>query len=158
MLALCAELDSWCGTTWKTTYGKLVVLSGLRSITLAVVGFIDREAALLHLRIVGVDCPECRGRSAAESEVAKLVRDAVRGLVKEELLRAHISKTDKYGRCLGDVELPEHCVPACIEQRPAFLSHLLLQLGLARSYDGSSTRKAFSNEELSATREALRIF
>lgn len=95
--------------------------------------------ARVTLRIVGTDAPERRGRGQTERRVAEAVRDVVEALVLDQVLPVRVSGVDKYGRLLGDLDLPDG----------SSLSEYLLHRGLARAYGGES-RRPFSEMELTA--------
>lgn len=91
-----------------------------------------------HTRIMGVDCPEMRGRGEKEKEAAKAVRDIVITLCRNKICDLETHGTDKYGRLIADLWLPSGIR----------LSHYLLSWGLARPYSGG-TRTPFTDTELS---------
>ena len=99
--------------------------------------------ARCNLRLYGVDCPEMRGRGAREKEAAEAVRDVVRAQCLDRVCKVRANGTDKYGRLLGDLQTPEG----------RMMARYLLDMGLARAYDGG-TRTPFASLELDAICQA----
>lgn len=86
-------------------------------------------------RLLGIDTPEIRTKSAAEKKAAYTARDRVRGMILGETVLLHsVAKPDKYGRLLVRVWTPEG---DCVNQ-------VLLDEGLAREYDGG-TKVAYAS-------------
>ena len=78
-------------------------------------------------RLLGIDTPEIRTKSAAEKEAAYTARDRVRDLVLGKTVILHsVTKPDKYGRLLVKVWAEDG---SCVNQ-------VLIDEGLAREYDG----------------------
>jgi len=78
-------------------------------------------------RLLGIDTPEIRTKSAAEKEAAYTARDRVRDLVLGKTVILHsVAKPDKYGRLLVKVWAEDG---SCVNQ-------VLIDEGLAREYDG----------------------
>jgi len=90
-----------------------------------------------HTRIMGVDCPEIRGRGEWEKEAAKAVRDVVISLCRNKIFQLETHGTDKYGRLIADLWLSSGIR----------LSDYLLSWSLARPYSGG-TRTPFTDAEL----------
>lgn len=90
-----------------------------------------------HTRILGVDCPEMRGRGAREKEAAKAVRDIVVSICRNKVCDVDTKGLDKYGRLIADIWITQ-------EIR---LSEYLLSWGLARPYKGG-TRVPFTETEI----------
>ena len=80
-------------------------------------------------RLLGIDTPEIRTKSAAEKEAAYTARDRVRDLILDKTVILHsVAKPDKYGRLLVKVWAEDG---SCVNQ-------LLIDEGLAREYDGGA--------------------
>jgi micrococcal nuclease len=80
-------------------------------------------------RLLGIDTPEIRTKSAAEKKAAYTARDRVRGMILGETVLLHsVAKPDKYGRLLVKVWTQGG---DCVNQ-------VLLDEGLAREYDGGT--------------------
>ena len=78
-------------------------------------------------RLLGIDTPEIRTKSAAEKKAAYTARDRVRDLILDKTVILHsVAKPDKYGRLLVKVWAEDG---SCVNQ-------LLIDEGLAREYDG----------------------
>jgi len=80
-------------------------------------------------RLMGIDTPEIRTRSAIEKKAAYVARDRVRDLIGDQGVLLHsVAKPDKYGRLLVKVWTHEG---TCINE-------VLIDEGLARAYDGGT--------------------
>ena len=80
-------------------------------------------------RLLGVDTPEIRTKSAAEKKAGYTARDRVRELILGKTVRLHsVAKPDKYGRLLVKVWVHDG---SCVND-------LLIDEGLARQYDGGT--------------------
>ena len=78
-------------------------------------------------RLLGIDTPEVRTKSAAEKEAAYKARDRLRELVLESTVTLHsVAKPDKYGRLLVTVWAEDG---TCIND-------LMINEGLAIEYNG----------------------
>jgi micrococcal nuclease len=78
-------------------------------------------------RLLGIDTPEIRTKSAKEKKLAYVARDRLRELVLGQNVTLHsVDKPDKYGRLLVKVWSDEH----------GYINGILLDEGLARVYDG----------------------
>jgi micrococcal nuclease len=87
---------------------------------------INRKA---KCRLLGVDTPEIRTKSAAEKKAGYTARDRVRELILGKTVLLHsVAKPDKYGRLLVKVWAHDG---SCVNQ-------LLIDEGLAREYDGGT--------------------
>ena len=80
-------------------------------------------------RMLGIDTPEIRGKTATEKKMALVARDRLREMVLGTEVTLHsIAKPDKYGRLLVRVWSDEH----------GYVNGVLLDEGLARAYDGGT--------------------
>ncbi len=78
-------------------------------------------------RLLGIDTPEIRTKSATEKKLAYEARDRLREVVLNQWVTLHsVAKPDKYGRLLVKVWSDEF----------GYVNGLLLEEGLARPYDG----------------------
>lgn len=116
--------------------------------TLSLLYFERGELRLRTLRVAGVDAPELHGRGPAERRCAEAVRAAVERLVLDRIVCVRLEGTDKYGRLLGDVALPD------VAGQADTLAARLLARGLARPYNGHGARLPFAEAELAAVMRA----
>lgn len=80
-------------------------------------------------RLMGIDTPEIRGKTAYEKDLAKVARDRVRALIMDKWVILHsVAKPDKYGRLLAKIWDDDH----------GYVNQLLLDEGLAHEYDGGT--------------------
>ncbi len=80
-------------------------------------------------RLLGIDTPEIRTKSASEKKLAYEARDRLRGMVLDKEVTLHsVVKPDKYGRLTVKVWSDEH----------GYVNGVLLDEGLARVYDGGT--------------------
>lgn len=80
-------------------------------------------------RLLGIDTPEIRTKSASEKKLAYKARDRLREMVLNQWVTLHsVAKPDKYGRLLVKVWSDEF----------GYVNGLLLDEGLARAYDGGT--------------------
>ena len=105
--------------------------------TVTVLISIRGEIYKFHVRMLGIDCPEIRGRGDTEKAAAIAVRDVVRHVCIGRICGIEAHGTDKYGRLLGRINLDNgHSI-----------CEFLLSHRLGKAYDGG-TRQSFSTEEL----------
>lgn len=80
-------------------------------------------------RLLGIDTPEIRTKSATEKKMAYEARDRLREIVLNQWVTLHsVAKPDKYGRLLVKVWSDEF----------GYVNGLLVEEGLARIYDGGT--------------------
>lgn len=80
-------------------------------------------------RLLGIDTPEIRTKSASEKKLAYQARDRLREIVLDQWVTLHsVAKPDKYGRLLVKVWSDEF----------GYVNSLLIDEGLARPYDGGT--------------------
>lgn len=91
-------------------------------------------------RLAGIQAPELRG---TEKEAGRLARDFLRGLVDglEVRLRTFKDRTEKYGRYLADILLPDGRSAA----------DELVKEGLAVHWDGTGPRPSLAPAETATT-------
>ena len=56
-----------------------------------------------QVRLAGIDCPEIKGPTTVEKELAKKARDALSSIVMGKIVYLTNVGTEKYGRLLADV-------------------------------------------------------
>jgi micrococcal nuclease len=106
--------------------------------TLTVLCSMRGELCQFSVRVKGVDCPEMRGRGAREKEAAVAAKEVVEKLCLGRICTLVTHGTDKYGRLIAEVELPDG---------QGDLTTYLLSHGLARSYAGDA-RIPFEEHEI----------
>tara|TARA_Y100000310_G_scaffold334918_2_gene415728 strand:+ start:1019 stop:1384 length:366 start_codon:yes stop_codon:yes gene_type:complete len=81
-------------------------------------------------RLLGIDTPEIRTKSASEKKKAYQARDRLRELVLDKnILLQSTAKPDKYGRLLVKLWFDE-----------MYVNQMLVDEGLARTYDGGKRK------------------
>lgn len=87
-----------------TTFAKVVRAYDGDTITVAFdtcgLGFYQH-----NVRLLGIDCPEIRGKTPEEKAAAIAARDYMRYLILDKIVLVYITGTDKYGRLLARVLL-----------------------------------------------------
>lgn len=83
-----------------------------------------------NCRIQGVDTPELRTRNVMEKSWGYMVRDKVREVLLDEVVKVYCGEFDKYGRLLVDIETTQGLN----------ISQWLIEKGYAFSYDGGTKR------------------
>jgi len=77
-------------------------------------------------RLLGIDTPELRTKSAKEKKLGYAARDRLRELILDKTITLQsMTKPDKYGRLLVRIWI-----------EGLFINDLLIDEGLARAYDG----------------------
>lgn len=105
--------------------------------TLTGVCLLGGQLRAIKIRLLGIDCPEMRGRGIAEKNAAIAVRDVVRSLCVDQVCQVAPHGSDKYGRLIAEVFLPFG----------RDLSAALLTNGLGKPYGGKA-REAFAPGEI----------
>ena len=93
-----------------------------------------------NCRVQGVDTPELRTKNEAEKVMGYKVRDVLRSLFQDQIVRIKCFEFDKYGRLLIDVYLLDDMPNS---SNVSFLSEWLIQEKYAYSYDGG-TKQSWS--------------
>lgn len=93
-----------------------------------------------NCRVQGVDTPELRTKNEAEKAMGYKVRDVLRSLLQDQIVRIKCFEFDKYGRLLIDVYLLDDMPNST---NVSFLSEWLIQEKYAYSYDGG-TKQSWS--------------
>jgi len=88
-----------------------------------------------RIRLLGIDAPELRTKNDAEKQKAIVVRDFLRGIVLNRIIKIKCEKFDKYGRVLAWVYLLNS------EQS---VNDLLIEKKYAKAYDGG-TRQPYTD-------------
>jgi micrococcal nuclease len=113
---------------FPTTGGKVIKVYDADTITIASkLPYEGSPYYRLHVRLNGIDCPEIKGKTIEEKQVAVEAREFVASLVLGKMVRLENVKSDKYGRLLATVYVDDVCV-----------NDLLLKQHLAVSYDGGT--------------------
>ena len=85
--------------------------------------------AKVKCRLLGIDTPEIRTKSAMEKKAGFKARDRLREMILGKRVVLHsVKRPDKYGRLLVKVWTEED----------GFVNGVLLEEGLAREYDGGT--------------------
>ena len=94
-----------------------------------------------NCRIMGVDTPELRTKNAKEKEMGYKVRDKIREILMDKIVRVKCDEFDKYGRLLIDIYIPADSTGTNQEE---LLSNWLINNNYAYAYDGG-TKKSWDN-------------
>ena len=115
-----------------TTY--LALLLGCYDGDTCTIRFSDSNpiVAEQRLRLSGFDTPEIRGKCDMEKQMAKDARDFTRNYLKSNSVAWVITTRDKYGRVVVEID---------------GLADSLVQMGLARYYDGKSKRLGWCDDQ-----------
>jgi micrococcal nuclease len=81
------------------------------------------------VRLLGIDCPEIKGKDESERECAQLAKNELTELVMDKIITLENVQTEKYGRLLADVYL-----------NSIHINDYLLKKRLAVKYDGTSKK------------------
>lgn len=76
--------------------------------TITIVSKLPYDASPLYrfsVRLAGVDCPEIKGKTENERELAQEAKCALQKLILNKVVALKNLKTEKYGRVLADVYL-----------------------------------------------------
>ena len=87
------------------------------------------------VRLLGIDCPEIKGSSEEEKQIAIIARDFVHSLVFNKIVQLKNIKNEKYGRVLADVYIDD-----------IHLNNELLKKKLAVPYFGKTKEKIAWND------------
>lgn len=87
----------------------------------------NSKVYLYKIRLIGINCPELRGKSEEEKFYAIQAKEFVEELVLNKKVKLDIQGYDKYGRLLASV----YCNKTDVSSR-------LLDIGLAVPYDGKT--------------------
>lgn len=100
----------------------------------------DQVPFKIKIRVNGVDTPEIRSaKSELEKVKALFIRDQLRDLLLNHIVKLTIVKWDKYGgRIVGDVYLPDNTL----------VSDYLLKHSYAKPYDGKTKKEGWTIEQL----------
>ncbi len=80
-----------------------------------------------NVRLNGIDCPEIKGKTSNEKEMAKLAKQEVEKLCLHKIIKIEPIDLDKYGRLLANIYIGE-----------INISQHLINNKLAVSYDGGT--------------------
>lgn len=112
-------------------YGKVVKVYDGDSITIAA-KFPNTDGPIYRfsVRLDGIDTPEIRGKTQAEKELAKNVRDVLHEMIYGKIVELRNVSNEKYGRILADVYLGD-----------LHINQWLVSENLAVSYDGGKKQR-----------------
>ena len=86
-----------------------------------------------QVRLAGIDCPEIKGKTKEEKELAQKAKHVVEELVLYQHVTLRNRKTEKYGRILADVYTDKN----------VHVNSLLIEQELAYVYDGKTKKEWF---------------
>ena len=117
-------------------YGKVVKVYDGDSITIAA-KFPNTDGPIYRfsVRLDGIDTPEIRGKTQAEKELAKNVRDLLHEMIYGKIVELRNVSNEKYGRILADVYLGD-----------LHINQWLVSENLAVSYDGGKKQRPPSRD------------
>lgn len=85
------------------SYGKVIKVYDGDTITVGTYLSNSNIAYQFQVRLMGVDTPELRTRDKIEKQAGLFVRDRLRELLMEQIVKIDIEGMDKYGRILGNI-------------------------------------------------------
>jgi len=86
------------------TCGKVIKVYDGDTITIASrLPFTDSPIYKFPVRLLGIDCPEIKGSTETEKNLAKSARDALSSRINGKMVILKNVSTEKYGRLLADV-------------------------------------------------------
>jgi micrococcal nuclease len=86
------------------TSGKVIKVYDGDTITIASkLPFIDSPIYKFPVRLLGIDCPEIKGSTETEKNLAKSARDALSTRINGKIVLLKNVSTEKYGRLLAEV-------------------------------------------------------
>jgi endonuclease YncB( thermonuclease family) len=95
--------------------------------------YLDSPLYKFSVRLLGIDCPEIKGKDKSERECAQLAKNELTELIMDKIITLENVQTEKYGRILADVYLDK-----------IHINDYLLKKRLAVIYDGT-TKKSPKN-------------
>lgn len=87
------------------TSGKVIKVYDGDTITIATKVNISDLVYRFPVRIRGIDCPEIRGKTEHEKELAIEAKNVLNGILMNRIVTLKNVATEKYGRILADVYL-----------------------------------------------------
>lgn len=115
-------------------YGKVIKVYDGDTITIAAkLPNTDGPIYRFSVRLDGIDTPEIRGKTEAEKELAKHVRDVLHEMIFGKIVELRNVSNEKYGRILADVYLGE-----------LNINQWLVSENLAVAYDGGKKQRPSS--------------
>jgi len=122
---------SWASTTPfvpPITNGKVIKVYDGDTITIASkLPYDDSPMYRFSVRLNGIDCPEIKGKSETEKEIAVIAKTKLSDMILNKNVCLQDVKTEKYGRVLADVYY-----------NGLNLNTWLVEQKLAVSYDGGT--------------------
>ena len=90
------------------TGGKVIKVYDGDTITIAAkLPYASSPVYKFSVRLLGIDCPEIKGSTEKEKELAKHARDALSERINGKIVSLRNVSTEKYGRLLADVYLDD---------------------------------------------------
>lgn len=113
------------------TEGKVIKVYDGDTITIAAkLPYSNSPIYKFSVRLLGIDCPEIKGSTEKEKELAKQARDALSERISGKMVCLRNVSTEKYGRLLADVYIDGEC-----------LNTWMLVRKYAVKYDGGTKSK-----------------
>ena len=112
------------------TCGKVIKVYDGDTITIASKLPMNETIYRFSVRLNGIDSPEIKGGSTAESKLAKVSRDSLHTLIFGKIIELRNNKQEKYGRILADVYLDD-----------LHVNQWMLDKKYAIKYDGGKKNK-----------------
>jgi endonuclease YncB( thermonuclease family) len=104
----------WLNTTPfvpPVTEGKVIKVYDGDTITIAAkLPYASSPVYKFSVRLSGIDCPEIKGSTEKEKELAKHARDALSERINGKMVSLRNVSTEKYGRLLADVYIDGECL------------------------------------------------
>jgi len=120
---------SFCGNEYEC---KCVDVYDGDTITVVFKPFIGLDFYKFRIRLSEIDTPEIKTHNIKEKELGIYVRDFLRELILDKLIKIKCGEFDKYGRLLAYVYLKD-----CDNMSPEnSINHLLVKKNYAKIYDG----------------------
>lgn len=107
------------------------------TITVAFKPFEELDFYKFHIRLSEIDTPEIKTKIVKEKELATKVRDFLRDLILDKIIKIKCGEFDKYGRLLAYVYL-KNCDNMIPENS---INYLLVKKNYAKMYDGGKKKE-----------------
>ena len=110
------------------TQGKVIKVYDGDTITIASkLPYASSPMYRFSVRLDGIDCPEIKGKSETEKEVAQIAKQTLSNLILNKTVYLTNVKTEKYGRILAN-----------ISYNGVNLNQMMISKRLAVNYDGGT--------------------
>jgi endonuclease YncB( thermonuclease family) len=107
------------------------------TITVALKPFDGLDFYKFNIRLSDIDTPELRTKNKKEKEMGLTVRDYLRELILNKIIKIKCGNFDKYGRLLAHIYLMD-----CTNMNPEnSINHLLVNKNFAYLYDGGTKKE-----------------